>query len=254
MNILRYLLQPYSVFVLISSFVVLIVPISLIALPFSQPVRLRLTSPFWILFGKISLHLVCFTKLSVIDERPKEIQKMGIPPGLYIANHQSFMDIPVLLTQFTVPPIMKKEVLYIPVFGLCGYSAGALIVDRGKNNSRKRVLEAAKYRMQHGHANLQYYPEGTRQKDDHRPKSYDKIKKPLMKYAYELNIPVYACSIFGTRRILNKKDGTANYGVKVGLKLHDGVNPADYPDVDQFMQKCWKNVTDGYDELAAKLS
>lgn len=43
---------------------------------------------------------------------------------LYIANHQSYIDIPLIITKFQVPPIMKKEVLYIPIIGLVGWAMG----------------------------------------------------------------------------------------------------------------------------------
>ena len=254
MKFMSYLLLPFSAFVLVSSFFTLIVPVSIVVLPLSQPRRLRITSPFWQLFGAITLYVACLARLKVIDERPTEIQKMPIPPGLYIANHQSFMDIPVLMTRFTIAPIMKKEVLYIPIFGLCGYSSGALIVDRSKKDSRKKVLEAARYRLTHHHKSLQYYPEGTRQRESTDPKPYEKIKRPLMKYAYQLNIPIYPVSIYGTRAILNPSNGSVNYGKKVGVKLHDGVRPADFENEEDFMRHCWNKVTQGHNDLKSELN
>ena len=253
MSLISYILLPFSAFVLVSSFFILIVPISIIVLPLSQPMRLSITSPFWQLFGEITVRVVCLAKLKVIDERPKDIQKMSIPPGLYIANHQSFMDIPVLMTRFTIAPIMKKEVLYIPIFGLCGYSSGALIVDRSKKDSRKRVLEAARYRLTHHHKSLQYYPEGTRQKESEYPKEYEKIKRPLMKYAFQLNIPIYPVSIYGTRDILNQRNGSVNYGKTLAVKLFDGVHPSAFDNEEDFMRHCWDKVIQGHSELKANI-
>ena len=95
-------------------FIVLVTPATLVALPFSVPWRLRIVGPFWRLFSRFTLHFACWSTLYEEDNRQPEL-RTNPPQGLYIANHQSFLDIPVIVTQFQVAPIMKKEVLYLPV-------------------------------------------------------------------------------------------------------------------------------------------
>lgn len=251
--VLKYLLQPFSFVILVTSFIVLIFPISVVALPFKQSTRLHITERAWGLFGKIVIYIVCLCQVYKEDNRDEESKAKNVPTGLYIANHSSFMDIPLILTCFRIPPIMKKEVLYIPIFGICGYACGAMVVDRKSADSRKKVFELAKQRLLTGDRCLQYYPEGTRQRLSDRPKSYKEIKKPLMKLAYEEKIPVYAISIFGTRKILDS-NGLVNYRRKIGILLHEKIEPSNFEDCDQFMQACWSQVTTGYEELAAKLT
>lgn len=247
------LYYPISVIILISSFILFVVPISLIVFPFNWGTRLRLTSPMWKLFGKTSIYIVCLCKTYFEDHRPEEERNLNNPPGLYVANHQSFMDIPLMLCTAQIPPIMKKEILYIPIFGVCGYSSGAMIVNRKKGESRKKVFAQAKYRLSSFHKNLQYYPEGTRTKGGLPPKTIEKIKKPLMLFAYENNTPVYPVSMYGTPKVLNKY-GWIFYGKKLGKIMHEPVYPADYQDGESFCIAVWDKVRNGYFDLEKKLS
>lgn len=251
---LRYALFPFSAFLLITSFTLLLGPISFIVMPFKWQTRRNFTGPFWRAFGYFSIYFVTFSRLYKDDRREKDLHGKGSPPGLYIANHQSFLDIPVILTSIQIPPIMKKEVLYIPLLGVCGYSSGAIIVDRKDSNSRKKVFQEARNRLIKYDKSLQYYPEGTRQRKDCGPKDFSEIKKPLMLFAYQNNIKIYPVSIFGTRKVLNEKSGLVNYGRKVGSIFHAPIDPAHFEDPDQFMQVAWKKVQEGYDELAEKLN
>lgn len=254
-NFFKYLLYPISAVLLISSFTILLGPISLLALPFKWQTRRNITGPFWKLFSIFALKVVCITKVHKEDRRENEVKGKGSPPGLYIANHQSFIDIPLILTTMQVPPIMKKEVLYIPLLGVCGYSSGAIIVDRKDSESRRRVFEQAKERLLNFDKSLQYYPEGTRQKNKNAgPKEFDQIKKPLMQLAYDNGVKIYPVSMFGTRKVLNEKTGLVNYGQKIGSIFHEPVDPKNYEDSEEFMQVAWEKVISGYKELEEKLN
>lgn len=253
-NFFKYLLFPISAFLLITSFTLLLGPISLLALPFKWQTRRNITGRFWQAFGYFALYIVTCSRVYKEDRREKEVQAMGSPPGLYIANHQSFIDIPMILSSVQIPPIMKKEVLFIPLLGLCGYSSGAIIVDRKDPDSRKKVFQEAMSRLTEYDQSLQYYPEGTRQKEDKGPKEYSIIKKPLMQFAYSNNIKVYPISIFGTRKVLDEKSGLVNYGTKIGSIFHEAVNPKDFDNYEDFMKTAWAKVQDGYKELEDKLS
>jgi 1-acyl-sn-glycerol-3-phosphate acyltransferase len=203
--------------------------------------------------ARLTIKVICLCRELTIDRRPINVRGLNNPPGLYVANHQSFMDIPLMLSHVLIPPIMKKELLYIPVFGVCAYSAGSMIVDRKKGQSRRKVFKLAQYRLNSYHKNLQYYPEGTRQKGNNPPRPIDKIKKPLMVFAFKNNIPVNAVSMYGTTGVLSSI-GLINYGHKVGKILHEPFYPADYENEDEFCNAIWNKVSDGYFELKERLS
>ena len=254
MKIFKVLLQVYSFFIIVAAFSIFILPISMIALPLHINTRIKIVSPGWGMFAKVIMKLGIFAKITKIDERDEEMRKMRQPPGLHIANHQSFMDIPLVLCSFQIPPIMKKEVLYIPIFGLCGYASGAMIVDRSKRDSRRRVFEQSKNRLLNEFKSLQYYPEGTRQRGNNEPKTFREIKTPLMKFAYEAGIPVFPTSIYGTKKILSAKTGMIRHGQSIGIKHHRAVNPGDFESCEAFMEAAWNKVLEGYYELKEKIN
>lgn len=249
---LKIIGQIYSIIATTIAFFVLILPISLIALFIPQHEwRLKVTGPFWILFFKFIIKAVTFTKLHSEDKRPKEDRKFS-PNGLYICNHQSFMDIPVTLSHFAIPPIMKKEILYIPIFGIAAYSSGALIVNRSNQRSRIKTYEKATGRLLGPNGRLQYYPEGTRTRKGVGPKDVNQIKSKIIRFAYTHNIPVYPMSVAGTDKILNSK-GMISFGKKAGIILHVPKRPQDFETEDDFVKACWEQVKLGYQELTEKL-
>lgn len=98
---------------------------------------------------------------------------------------------------------------------------------------------------------LGVYPEGTRSKDAF-PKSFKEIKKTLLVFAYNEDIPVISTSIYGTRGILNK-NGTVNSGKDVGIIVHKETFPKDFNTADEFAEACWNKVIRGHQEMKEKL-
>lgn len=224
-----------------------LLPISIIALPFPKRIRVPLTTPFWILFFKCIIRFVFVSKVTTIDRRPENEQKTFSPKGLYICNHQSFTDIPLMFSHFVIPPIMKKEVIWIPLFGICAYSAGGILVNRKDKDSRKKVFEESKQRLSTGRKQLQYYPEGTRQQGNLPPLPVSKIKSALIEYAYDENIPVYPVSIEGTQHTMDKAD--INPFKPLGIIFHEPVQPQDVQNKDEFLVETWNKVAEGKKEL-----
>lgn len=245
-------LQPFTYLSAMAVFFVTIFPAALVALPFNEVKRTRLNAPFWRAFSRFIIHYSTLSKVYTRDER--EPEKKTHPEGLFIANHQSFMDIPLVISELPIPPIMKKEVLYIPILGLCGYSAGAMIVDRKNMNSRRKVLELAKKRLTSSTKALMFYPEGTRNRESMEPKNFEDIKKPILKFAYQENIPVHSVSLYGTQKVLNPSSFLIRHGEKIGMIIRKAKMPSDYQDEESFLKDCWDDVKSGYKELQEKLT
>jgi len=231
--------------------VFILFPVSLLASPFHLKKRLKIIGPVWSFFGKSLLKYACEVKIAISEDHRSDAYK-GIPcSGLYIANHQSYIDIPLMLTMYQAPPIMKKEVLFIPIFGLLAWASGALPVSRKNPNSRKKVLIKAKKRITEDQIGLQVYPEGTRSKDS-LPKNFQELKKTLLIFAYNENIPVIPTSIYGTRGVLDGL-GIIQSGRSVGIIVHKEVKPSDFDSAEAFARACWENVIKGHDLLKEKL-
>lgn len=117
-----------------------LIPACIVALPFPLRYRLKVVSPAWGIFSRNFLKLGCNAKLDVFEDHRSEDFK-GVPAyGLYIANHQSFIDIPLMAATYAIPPIMKKEVLYIPVFGWLAWASGAMAVPEVRLILEKKFL------------------------------------------------------------------------------------------------------------------
>lgn len=244
---MRFLIQIKAIFITVFLLVFILLPVCFIAIPFNLKRRLKIVCPVWALCQEFFLRHACLAKIDIQEDyRSPELR--GIPAyGLYVANHQSFMDIPLIITMYQVPPIMKKEVLYIPMVGLLAWISGAMPVARDKQGSRKRVFDQTRHRMISERIGIQVYPEGTRSKDAF-PKEMKSIKKTLMVFAYNEGIPVVPTSIYGTRGVLSPK-GVVQPGRHVGIIVHKEINPKDYKTSDEFCEASWSKVIEGHRQM-----
>lgn len=92
----------------------------------------------------------------------------NLPPGgaVLVANHQSVVDIPMLLAAFPRPVgfLAKRELGEIPLFGKAMAAAGNLFVDRDDPRDAVRMLREAGARLHDGRL-VVVFPEGTRSGD-----------------------------------------------------------------------------------------
>jgi 1-acyl-sn-glycerol-3-phosphate acyltransferase len=237
--------------ILLSYVTFLMLPACVLSVPFPLPKRLRVLVWAWKIFGWIIFIGLTFRKPLLIDHRPKH-QQGELPEGLSIANHQGYLDIPLMAMLIPIPPIMKREVVFIPILGFVAWASAPLILDRRTRDSRKEVFIAAKHRMLTQKLPLHYYPEGTRSKDG-QPKAFEKIKTTLINLAWEEKIPVSVTSLYGTRALVSMT-GKIDYSRRLGMILHKAIHPQEYASANEFAQACWKKVVEGHAELKQRLS
>ena len=107
--------------------------------------------------------------------------------AIIAAKHMSILEVAILF--MTVPNsffILKRELLWIPVYGWAFWRVGFLPVNRtrGRTNMRKLVNKVAD-KIMNGY-NLVIYPEGTRV----MPGQHPALKRGLMFLAQELKLPI----------------------------------------------------------------
>lgn len=85
-------------------------------------------------------------------------------PCVYVANHQSHLD--ALFYGRVYPPrtllIGKKEVLWIPFFGIMFAAMGNLLIDRKNRDAALAQMEKALGAMRDREASIWVFPEGSR--------------------------------------------------------------------------------------------
>lgn len=128
----------------------------------------------------------------------------NILPGrsyIYMANHQSNFDIPVLIAALPVQFrwLAKAELFKIPVFGRGMKGCGYISIDRSNRESAFESLNRAAATIRNGTSVL-VFPEGTR--------SYDGRIHPFKKGGFVLTVdagvPIIPIIIDGTQSIMPK--------------------------------------------------
>ncbi|TFG43892.1 MAG: 1-acyl-sn-glycerol-3-phosphate acyltransferase [Syntrophobacterales bacterium] len=123
-------------------------------------------------------------------------------PYIFMSNHQSNFDIPVLLAHLPVQFrwLAKAELFKIPVFGRAMRGAGYISIDRADREAAFKSLGEASEAIRKGVA-IMIFPEGTR--------SLDGTLKPFKKggfvLAVDAGVPIVPVAIRGTHAIMAKR-------------------------------------------------
>lgn len=122
-------------------------------------------------------------------------------PYIYMCNHQSNFDIPVLLAYLSVQFrwLAKAELFKIPIFGQGMRGAGYISIDRSNRKSAMESLNKAARIIKNG-VSVMIFPEGTRS-DDGNIRSF---KKGGFILAVDAGVPVVPVIIHGTWPIMPK--------------------------------------------------
>lgn len=116
-----------------------------------------------------------------------EVERVGLPDpeaGLVVANHISWLDIPVLGAHQDVHFLSKAEVRDWPLIGGLANAAGTLFIRRGSGESRSKASEIAGH-IRAGRRVL-VFPEGTTTEG----RQLRRFFSPLFQAAVEAGVPV----------------------------------------------------------------
>ena len=120
---------------------------------------------------------------------------------IYMCNHQSNFDIPVLLGCLPVQFrwLAKAELFKIPIFGRAMRGAGYVPIDRFNRESAIESIDEAAQKMKDG-ISIMIFPEGTRSRDG----NIQSFKKGGFVMAVESGAPIVPIIILGTQPIMAK--------------------------------------------------
>jgi 1-acyl-sn-glycerol-3-phosphate acyltransferase len=121
---------------------------------------------------------------------------------LFLVNHQSNIDIPVLLQSlpgFQLRWMAKKELLWVPFFGWAMWAGKHIAVDRAGSARTLRSLRKAARRMERG-ISVVVFPEGTRSGDGRLLP----FKRGGFLLAAKTRAPIVPVTIIGSGKVLPK--------------------------------------------------
>ncbi len=140
-------------------------------------------------------------------------------PAIYMANHASMLDIPVLIAALPVHLrfIFKKSILLIPFLGQAIYAMGMIPIDRGNRHKASRSLRMAGDRIRGGFHVL-IFPEGTRTSSG----QLLPFKKGGFRLALEEGIDIVPITLCNTRALCGRNSIVGKSGT-IRLIVHDRI-------------------------------
>ena len=134
---------------------------------------------------------------------------------VYMSNHQSNFDIPVLLAYLPVQFrwLAKAELFKIPIFGRAMRGAGYIKIDRYNQESAFESINEAARKMKNG-VSAMIFPEGTRSRDG----NIRSFKKGGFVMAVNAGVPIVPIVLKGTWTIMDKSSLRINTG-EVSLNI-----------------------------------
>lgn len=103
-----------------------------------------------------------------------EVQRTGVfeplhGPAVFVGNHVSYLDIPLLMSQVPVVFLGKEEISKWPVFGAAGRRAGMVFVKRESDGSRRQAVRAISECLATRGMSLCLFPSGTTSLNEGKP-------------------------------------------------------------------------------------
>jgi len=176
--------------------VLLALPLVVLFITISQLINNRKMNKKVVNYWSRLLCFVCGVKLIVKG-------KIKQNPVLIVANHVTWLDIPVIHSFKLAGFVAKAEISKWPILGWAVKSGETLFIARGKHESRKKVLQAINKRLRQGRS-IAVFPEGKATDGNQMAKFHRQLMHP----AVENNIPIQAITIK-----YHKKDGSRNKSI-----------------------------------------
>lgn len=137
-------------------------------------------------------------------------------PCVYMANHQSNVDPPILFV--VLPPrialIGKQQVFRIPVLGRALHLGDFVPIDRANREAARAAVDAALERLQRGVSFL-VFPEGTRSPDGR----LQRFKHGVFVLALRAGAPIVPITLEGAEAIMPKRKWEI-YPGRVRVTIH----------------------------------
>ncbi|MEE2750995.1 MAG: lysophospholipid acyltransferase family protein [Myxococcota bacterium] len=229
----------YVITTVVCAVILVVIGPPLMCLPRGKRERYAIWSN--VLVSRMVLHLLC-------GARVRADGTSNIPRDkayLVVANHRSWVDIPLVIATSRTQGISKLLVFFMPFLGQIGYLAGAVYFHRFRNPARKRALNSALYLLERG-VPLHVYPEGTRTRDG---EIRETVRLGLVMSCWEAGVPCVPTALLGTEKTLPVKGFFLRPFQTLHIHFLEPVQPADYGSALEFAEAVWGRVTGEVDAM-----
>ena len=169
--------------------------------------------------------------LSVCLIRWKVFGKENIPnyPAIYISNHTSLLDIPILFAAINQPLfyVAKMELKRVPFLGQYMQAMGMIFIDRSNREQAMLSMRSAIQDIAKGKS-IVVFPEGTRSKSG----ELQPFKRGAFVIACEGEIPIVPVVIHGGSKALKSGSFTLR-PTKIEIEICPVVQATNFKNLDQ---------------------
>lgn len=183
----------------------------------------------------------CRKQILKIDLRVEGRERLPVPSRghMYVSNHQSWVDILVLMEALEMVAFLSKDLIRkIPLIGASAYAAGSVFVRRHDPASRQQALRET-IRMCEESTAVMIFPEGTRSEDGELRET---IHPASIKAAHRHGLRVIPVGLDGTHSIVPKTMDSIRFGERVAVSIGEAVDPTGYADDSAFVVATWDAV------------
>lgn len=176
-------------------------------------------------FGTARIWSRCLLTASAV--RAEARYDPALEPGrsyVFLCNHQSLFDIPLLLTTCPgqVRMMAKKSLFLIPFFGWGLWAGGFIPIDRGNRSTAQKSFASAVARLRAG-TSILLFPEGTRTMTD----TLLPFERGGILLAIKMGLPIVPVGVRGTRAVQPKGSFAIRPGT-VEVRYGAPISCADY--------------------------
>ncbi len=192
-------------------------------------------------FGKRAFSWL-FSKVEI-----EGLENVPDEPVLIVSNHQSIMDIPLILGFVKRGGfIAKKELEKVPGVSWFIKYLGGVFIDRGNMRQTAREIKKVLKRMEEGTSYI-VFPEGTRTEDG----SVRDFKKGSLYLAMKTGVKVLPVAIWGTMYLVPKRTLLFSPG-KVYAKILPPVDPKDFKSEEELTEHVRRSIVEAVEKLKEK--
>lgn len=148
-----------------------------------------------------------------------DIDKVPQGPVLFVANHQSYYDIPVFMAcvPYPAPFVAKVELEKVPMLSFWMKQMGCLFMDRSNMRQSLKIILQGVENLKNG-VSMVIFPEGTRSKGgvvgDFKPGS--------LKMAVKAGVPIVPVTLVNTYKVYEEHNKVKS--ADVSMIYHDAID------------------------------